>query len=225
MDRWTPRPRLITFDLDDTLVDTFGTLRARIDDALAAAERLMGGHWLAATPRELLQNEVERSHDDRFAPVLHALGLDRTHALAGELEASYGARTLELLRPVAGAVSTLAALSEVCLIAVITNGDAVLQRTKLEATGLAPYVARVFASSELGVRKPARAIFEAACAAFDVPPSAALHVGDAPVTDALGALGAGMRAVLLKTLVPHPDAEGLDGVVRIERLPDLLALM
>jgi HAD superfamily hydrolase (TIGR01509 family) len=52
-------------------------------------------------------------------------------------------------------------------------------------------------SFEHGYLKPHPGIFEAALAALDVAPAAAVMVGDSFAHDVEGALGAGMRAVLL----------------------------
>lgn len=69
---------------------------------------------------------------------------------------------------------------------------------KLAALGLAelPWRAKVSAD-EVGVLKPAPALFLAACAGVGVAPDQAAHVGDRVDTDDVGARAAGMRSLVL----------------------------
>ena len=79
---------------------------------------------------------------------------------------------------------------------VLSNWDASLHE-RLAETGLAPLVDGAIASAELGRAKPDAAAFAAALELAGAPPEAALHVGDSPREDVDGALGAGLRAVLV----------------------------
>jgi HAD superfamily hydrolase (TIGR01509 family) len=58
----------------------------------------------------------------------------------------------------------------------------------------------------VGARKPDAAIFHLALAKLGVEPREAVFVGDSYAHDALAAIGAGMRAVLLDPLDVHPEA-------------------
>jgi putative hydrolase of the HAD superfamily len=81
-------------------------------------------------------------------------------------------------------------------LAVVSNFDARLAPI-LESLGLAASFDAVVHSSAVGSAKPAPAIFHAALSALAVEPANALHVGDDPVADVQGALGAGLGAVLI----------------------------
>ncbi|MGO7845418.1 HAD family hydrolase, partial [Rhizobium johnstonii] len=50
-------------------------------------------------------------------------------------------------------------------------------------------------SGDIGLRKPAREIFELAARRFDLPVDSCIFVGDNPEDDILGADSAGMHAV------------------------------
>ncbi|MFI9823396.1 HAD family hydrolase [Streptomyces sp. NPDC052013] len=77
---------------------------------------------------------------------------------------------------------------------VATNGAVDIQRAKLDGAGLAGLFDGVTISEGVGVRKPERALFEAAAAACGVPLSAgSWMVGDNPATDIAGAQTAGLR--------------------------------
>lgn len=81
-------------------------------------------------------------------------------------------------------------------LAVISNWDSRLPRV-LDELGLERYFDVLIASSEVGFEKPHPAIFEAALAALELPPSAVVHVGDRRIADLEGARAVGMHALLL----------------------------
>jgi putative hydrolase of the HAD superfamily len=92
----------------------------------------------------------------------------------------------------------------------------------LMALGFDEYLGYWVVSEFLGVEKPAPAIFERALDIAGAEPARAIHVGDDLATDVEGALGVGMRAVLL-------DRSGRaqrDGRVPvIQRLDELLTIV
>jgi HAD superfamily hydrolase (TIGR01509 family) len=63
-----------------------------------------------------------------------------------------------------------------------------------------PCFRHVVSSSDLGVAKPAPAIFREAARRLDLPPRQVLHVGDSWELDVVGALAAGCGAVLYRGL-------------------------
>ncbi len=112
-----------------------------------------------------------------------------------------------------------------CRLAVVSNWDGTLLET-LRPTGLLGYFDAVLDSAVVGSLKPAPGIFHLACAVTGVPPEAAVHVGDAPLTDVAGALAAGLRPVLLDALgVFRAGVPGMPACIRIHRLADLPAVL
>lgn len=97
---------------------------------------------------------------------------------------------------------------------------------QLEHVGLREHLDTVTFSAEVGWRKPARQIFDAALRALEVDAAEAVMVGDSMREDIGGARGAGLRAVLY---APGRSAPALaDGaadarVDRLSLLPELLA--
>lgn len=93
-------------------------------------------------------------------------------------------------------------------IGLVSNWDLRL-RGLLGQLGIDGQVDAVVISAELGVEKPAPAIFAAATAALGVAPAECLHVGDTWAEDVLGARGAGLRAAWLANaagaVAPDPD--------------------
>ena len=88
-------------------------------------------------------------------------------------------------------------------LALISNWDDRL-RPLLRASGLDRHFDVTIISTEVGVHKPDRRIFEAALSQLNVPAGQALHIGDALREDVEGARAAGMRTLLL-------DRDGYSG--------------
>lgn len=92
---------------------------------------------------------------------------------------------------------TLAALREQGLkLGIVSNWDHRLPEL-LERLGLSRLFDALVYSSDVGVEKPDPRIFEAALRRLEVPPGAALHVGDGRLEDVEGAQAVGMRALHL----------------------------
>jgi putative hydrolase of the HAD superfamily len=79
----------------------------------------------------------------------------------------------------------------------VSNWDVSLHDRLAEA-GLRPLLHGALTSAELGVAKPNPALFRHALTLAGVPAAAAIHVGDTPSEDVVGARAAGVRAVLLR---------------------------
>ena len=88
--------------------------------------------------------------------------------------------------------------------------------------GIGPYLDFCLTSAEIGVEKPDPAIFVAALERAGVAPPEAVHVGDQPRSDLVGARGAGLHAVLLDRGNWHQEMETC---VRISQLPELVELL
>jgi HAD superfamily hydrolase (TIGR01662 family) len=85
-------------------------------------------------------------------------------------------------------------------------------------------IAAAISSSEHGLMKPHPSIFHAALDRVQVSPAEAVMVGDNVRQDVEGAIGAGMRAVLLhRSSEPHPRERELagQGIPIIRSLTDL----
>jgi len=122
------------------------------------------------------------------------------------------------VRVIPGLADLLARLAADFRLAVITNThDAALVPTHLEEMGVAGLFEAVVTSVEHGLRKPHPAIFEHAMSRLGAEAGQCLHVGDDAVADYRGALGAGLRALLI-------DPTGDSGVPEPSRLTSILQL-
>ncbi len=176
---------------------------------LRAALAREGHHHDEGAVAEALAAEVRhyRRHMDlgRDAPSLAALRLECAEVLAAALggRAPAPARTAELLvdslrfRLFPDALPALDALRGAGVaLAVVSNWDHGLEEV-LAHLGVADRFDAVVASATAGVAKPDPAIFHVALARLGVPAGRALHCGDLPAKDCLGARSAGLRAVLI----------------------------
>jgi putative hydrolase of the HAD superfamily len=103
---------------------------------------------------------------------------------------------------------------------VVSNWDVSLHE-RLVQTGLADLVDGAVASAEVGAAKPDAAIFAHALALAGVGAEAAWHVGDSVDADVLGALAAGLRAVLVARDGPATAPPGVPVVAALTELPAL----
>jgi putative hydrolase of the HAD superfamily len=102
---------------------------------------------------------------------------------------------------------------------VVSNWDHSLHE-RLQETGLADLVDGALASAEVGSAKPDGAIFAAALELAGTDD--AWHVGDTVEADVQGALGAGLRPILIAR---GKDVSAPDGVPVIDSLAALLPLV
>jgi FMN phosphatase YigB (HAD superfamily) len=112
-------------------------------------------------------------------------------------------------------------------LAIVSNADGSVE-AQLAADGICqmgegPGVSMdaILDSSVVGVAKPDPRIFEIALERVGVDPEHAIHVGDTPAADVVGARAAGIVPVLVD---PHDDHPDLD-VVRVTSLADVAELL
>lgn len=239
-------PRVVLFDLDDTLFAHRAAVAAGIrrhvavlgapfgaleDDALVSFWHDLEEEHYHAYLAGALDFEGQRQARARDFAARHGVALDDDAASAWF--AAYFEHYLQSWRLHEDALPCLDALEASIpgvRFGLITNGDLAFQLRKVTAVGLDARVERVIASGEVGAAKPDAAIFEYACRTFDVPPADAAYVGDRLRTDAIGAARAGLTGVWLNRTgaVPSPEEDGdadAAGVLRIRGLPELAPLL
>ena len=145
-------------------------------------------------------------------------------AVAPSIAADYCALQESRIAPFPDSFPTLEALQRVGVrMALVTNGNAVLQRRKIARFGLERYMAAFLVEGELGFGKPDRRVFELALRSLEVSPDEAWCVGDNLEWDVAGAQRAGIAGIWKDN-----HRRGLpDGPIRPDRiifeLSDLLA--
>jgi putative hydrolase of the HAD superfamily len=198
--------RLVSFDLDDTLVDTLASVPPRVRATLLAMNHRFARPLPEAEIDEVARVVVVGDPDGRPARLLTALQLAQDDPVALELIEAYAAND-HFIEAAEGAERVLAALSERTSVVVITNGVTRIQAGKVRRNGLDRYLTALVCSEDIGMRKPDAGAFLHACTLTDIPPEAAVHIGDSVATDVLGARNAGFASILLRTQVPWPTME------------------
>ncbi|WP_104199631.1 HAD family hydrolase [Cryobacterium sp. Y29] len=206
-------PRVVLFDLDDTLFAHRAAVAAgillhldRVGGAFATADRkaatvlwdaLEEEHYHSYLAGDLDFAGQRRARAQDFAASFHiALSDAEADAWFDEYFDSYRSRW-RLHDDALPCFDELAEVIPAVRFGLITNGDPVFQGEKIRRVGLADHFEHVIASGALGFAKPDIRIFEHACALFGVPVEEAVYVGDRLRTDALGAAAAGLTGVWL----------------------------
>lgn len=107
---------------------------------------------------------------------------------------------------------------------IISNGVSVLQNTKLDTAGLREIFDITVVSGDFGVYKPDRRIFDEACRLSGYKNEECLFVGDHPINDIQGALGAGMQVVRMNQ-GDFYNQKIDNRIVTIEKLMELVELL
>ena len=198
----TIAPRVLSFDLDDTLWPVAPVIAAAESALLSWLQdrypRTVAGHSVESMRAQRAQVAVrfpERGHDLTFLRhrALKDLFVEAGHAevLAdAALEVFFTERNrvnfYEDVRP-----SLLRLRSRYRLFA-LSNGNADLKRC-----GIADLFAGHVTASAAGFPKPDARIFAQLASLAGVEPKYVLHIGDDPLADVVGAARAGMQSVWL----------------------------
>lgn len=97
-----------------------------------------------------------------------------------------------------------------------------MMRRQVETNGIAELVDAVVFSSEVGKRKPAPELYQAALDAIATAPEKTMFVGDRVREDFEGPRAMGMRAVILTAHAEEPPPDGVPAIASLTELPALL---
>jgi putative hydrolase of the HAD superfamily len=202
--------KALLVDLDDTLLDYSGgadqswveacgacCVPCGIDPAVLVAAIADTRRWFWDDPerqrRERLNMLGAWQHIVEFA--LERLGQSAA-GLAAAIARDYAGRRREAMRLFPDALGCLTRLRRQGVpLALVTNGDAVQQRDKIERHGLARYFDTIVIESEFGVGKPDSAVYRQALRALGAAPTEAWMVGDHLVWDVDAPQQLGLRGV------------------------------
>ena len=222
--------KVITFDLDNTLWD--------VESVISRAEKaqhayLQQYHPVAATKYSRSEmRDFKNEFYHRNPQLAHQISKLRTGALA-EILLSVGyheeqaesaakqafAEFMALRHQVIfydRALETLELLSAQYTLGALTNGNADISKTEAGS-----YFDFSYSAEQVNASKPHPAMFEAALNTCNIKAEEAIHVGDNPEHDIIGAQKVGMYTIWINTSRsnwpggPRPNAE----ISRLEELP------
>ncbi|GGH90439.1 HAD family hydrolase [Pseudomonas fluvialis] len=226
-------PRLVTFDLDDTLWDVAPVMRgaeATLRDWLASQAPRLGplpieqlwairGQLLEAEP--LLRFRLSELRRRILLQALRSAGYPDEEAASlaeGAFQAFLAARhRVSFFDDVH---STLEQLARDYTLGVITNGNADIRRL-----GLADYFRFAVSAEQLGIGKPDPRPFQEALRLAGISANQAVHIGDHPLDDIAGARQAGLQAIWFNPQGQPWQASTAPPTAQVRRLAELPGLL
>jgi HAD superfamily hydrolase (TIGR01549 family) len=187
--RLDPVPRVVIFDLDDTLCDHSFSVHSKVRYSFEPY-----------IPAELLDEAVSmalarsRWGSEHFADVFMELGVTDEEAIA-DARARYVSDRFRNLMLYDDALTSVEMIKEVANIGMITNGPTDIQQPKIDLLKIEHLFPFILISGSVGIWKPDPAIFEMALEKAGASPEEAIYVGDSPIADVPGAHSVGMRPV------------------------------
>lgn len=225
-------PKVVSFDCAQTLLEVDWSVRRYVADICAHIELEipLEGPALYEEMYHTRLGDYVRANMTRDHAVcdawwvklgedwLDSIGLHRdlaTRLQAVSNEIGFGPKSV-LFRLYEDVVPTLDRLDELGIrVAVLSNWDYSLHKALIGA-GIYDRFELVVASLEYGVEKPDPRLFQVVTDYFGVEPGEVVHVGDNPVDDLEGAVGLGMRGVLVDRDREHAEVPWINDLRGVE---------
>lgn len=236
-----PPIRALFFDLDETLIkDCESTIHS-----LNAVVPLLVGRFPTLTDLQIRETytRINNWHWENFdespigaiedpfetrallwSLVLKELGVD-ANGLAHEVGLVFQEARHGTFKPYEDAAEYLPLLRERYALYLVTNGNQLMQRRKLKATGLTEGWDGIFIAQEQGVSKPKPELFRRVLAAANVLPDECLMIGDNLNADIQGGLNAGIKTVWMKRRDDMPENSDIQPDHTVKNLKELLELL
>jgi putative hydrolase of the HAD superfamily len=231
-------PRAVLLDLDDTILDDSGSISSCWLEACRAHSSRMGTldpvavydaiervrEWYWADPERHRVGRLDLAAARREVAhiALKELGLGDV-TLAGQIGDSYHDLRDAGLQPFEDAIDTVEWLrASGCRLALLTNGSAQMQRSKIDRFGLTGLFDLILIEGEVGFGKPDPRVYARALDSLGVAPGDTWMVGDNLEWDVAEPQRQGIHGIWIDARgagLPHGHSVQPDRIIR--RLSDL----
>lgn len=223
----SPPPRLILFDLDDTLCDYASARVVRLRTAFSLALDSIESSSALDLDDLIAQSLAMHPHGtEHFRDLFAENGIDVEDAaeIASEWYRKHRFHSLSLFADAVETLEGVRRMHPTPTIGMITNGPTEVQSAKIDLLNLERHVDFVLISEEFGAWKPDPSIFLEALRLGKAKPDEAVFIGDSPEHDIAGARAVGIRTVWINRTnriwpdeVLPPDFEARD-LTEVRRL-------
>jgi HAD superfamily hydrolase (TIGR01549 family) len=230
--------KAVFFDLDDTLFDHSYSSQCALEAVRAAYPALQAvpleeleqhnGRLLDELQPAIIagQMTLDEGRSERMRRLLALYGLTITPEEAARLAMRYRETYQATRRAVPGAPSLLRALHQRVKVLLITNNLRTEQEEKLRHCGLIGLIDEIVSWEETGFAKPDPRIFRAALRRVPCEAAEAVMIGDAWLTDIVGARRVGLSAIWLNRKgIACPNPSMASEIRAFEPLEAILSLL
>ena len=196
--------RAVLFDLDDTLYRE----RDFVDQSFRSVAKVMAGYLSAKRKPGCGQGLSGESEEELFGQMIELMEQEGRGEIFNRLCERYDVdipvqelvkiyrETRPVLKLYPDGEELLSWLEDREIkTGLITDGNAAVQRNKIEALGLDRRLNVVLASYDLGLRKPDKGVYVYCLEKLGCRPEEAVYIGDNPLKDFIGARKLGMKTV------------------------------
>jgi len=217
--------KAVFFDIDDTLLETSNFAEL----ARQAAISTMVENGLPLKKKEaykLLKEIVVQkgsNYDKHFNLLTKTVFGEENNLLIALGMITYHNVKFALLRPFPKTIDILIYLkSKGYKLGVISNGLTIKQWEKLIRLNLYHFFDEIITSEEVGLEKPNKAIFEEALEKMNCKAEGSIMVGDKYEIDIVGAIDAGMSAILVNSNISKEEKQKIkDQNLNIKIIPNI----
>ena len=213
--------KVIAFDMDNTLIDRQGALLHCVKDMIEEDTKKKIDDQSFSQFMEhflILDNNGMGNKEILFNYYIEYFHLDLTWDIIMD---RWVDRLAGYMRLMEDTIEVLDRLSKKYRLAILTNGDSVSQRGKLNTFPHLDWFEIVMVAGDYPWAKPDVRIFELLCEKLKVMPSEVVFVGDTIASDIIGAKNAGMKTIWIqgdeRLNSDLPD-------IRLYRLSELLSV-
>lgn len=187
-------PKAMLFDMDDTILtyslkvdeswlmvyehflDAFSGVQSQ--DVLQAIKASANDYWSDPERHRVGRLDLDKTRQRIVTTALRQLGIEHP-SLGQDMALLYADYRDQAIQPFPGALATLQKLREHGVrLALLTNGNAVIQRRRVEKHALPTYFDYILIEGEFGVGKPDHRVYFHALEQLGVTPQEAWMVGD-----------------------------------------------